>query len=47
MEVTIELLQTQETNCDIDADTGHISIGVKILLAASHNILTRVEVYVK
>ncbi len=40
MEVTIKLLQTQENNCDIDADTGQISTCVEILLTMTHkNIL--------
>ena len=47
MEATIDLLQTQENNCDIDAGTGYISIGVKILLAMAHKVLTRAEEYVK
>jgi hypothetical protein len=47
MEATIDLLQTQENNCDLDADTGHISIGVKILHTMSHKVLTRAEEYVK
>jgi hypothetical protein len=43
----IESLVTPEDNCDVDEDTGQVSIGVKIVLQMSHNILTRAEEYVK
>ena len=41
LEVTIKLLQTQENNCDINADTGQISTCVEILRTMSHNMLDK------
>ena len=43
----IERVETQEDNCDIDADTGQMSTGVEIQLQMSHNVLTIAEEYVK
>ena len=42
-----ESLETQENNCDIAADPGQVSTGVKTLPQVSHNVLTSVEEYVK
>ena len=42
-----ESLETQEDNCDIAADTGQVSTGVKTSAAMSHNALTSVEEHVK
>ena len=43
----VEQMETQEDNCGIEEDTGHMSTGVEIELQVSHNILTRTEEYVK
>ena len=37
----IEPLEAQENNCDIEADTGQMSTGVKIALSMSHNMLDK------
>lgn len=42
----LERFEAQENNCDIEADTGHMSTGVDTLLPMSHNVLTIVEEYV-
>jgi hypothetical protein len=34
----IERLEAQEDNCDTEADTGHMSTGVEIVLQMSHNM---------
>jgi hypothetical protein len=34
----IERLEARENNCDIEADTGHVSTGVKIVLQVSRGI---------
>ena len=34
-------------HCDIEADTGQVSTGVKIMLQMSHNTLTSIEEYVQ
>src|SRR3990172_1528564 len=39
----IERLDAQVDNCDIEADAGQMSTGVKILLQMSHNVLTTAE----
>ena len=47
----VERLEAQEDNCDIEADIGHISTGVEIVLQMSSslvfNTLTRAEEYIK
>ena len=40
-------LETQEDKCDITADLGHTSTGVKTLPQVSHNVLKSVEEYVQ
>jgi hypothetical protein len=43
----IESFVTPEDNCDVEEDTGQVSVGVEIVLQMSHNTLTRAEEYVK
>jgi hypothetical protein len=47
MEATKELLQTQENNCGIDADTGHIGTSVEILIKMTHKNLTNAEEHIQ
>jgi hypothetical protein len=42
----IEQTEAQENNCDIEEDTGQLSIGVEIQLQMSHNVLTIAEEYI-
>ena len=41
----IESFVTPEDNCDVEEDTGQVSVGVEIVLQMSHNTLTRAEEY--
>jgi hypothetical protein len=43
----IERLDAQENNCDIEEDTGQVSIGVEIAFPVSHNVLTIAEEYAR
>jgi hypothetical protein len=43
----IERREAEGNLCDIEVDTGQMSIGVEILLPMSHNILTIAEDYIK
>jgi hypothetical protein len=43
----IDSVEAQESNCDIEADTGQMSGGVEILLPMSHNTLTSAEEYIE
>jgi hypothetical protein len=43
----IERLEAQENNCDLEADSGHMSTGVEILLPMSNNILTIAQEHIK
>ena len=45
MRFWIERLEAPENNCDIEADIGQMSTGVKIAFLMSHNILAIVEEY--
>jgi len=42
----IERMEAREDNCDIEVDTGQVSVGVEIMLQMSHNTLTRAEEYI-
>jgi hypothetical protein len=42
----IESFVTPEDNCDVEEDTGQVSVGVEIVLQMSHNTLTRAEEYI-
>ena len=37
---------TTEDNCDVEEDTGQVSVGVEIALQMSHNTLTSAEDYI-
>jgi len=43
----IERLDAQENNCDIEEDTGQVSIGVEIAFPVPHNVLTIAEEYAR